>query len=858
MSADSPPPTAHDAEDLLPGPDLAELDRRTFMKTTAAGAIAAAGIGAGSTSVAADDDVAWYDHGLTYSPDSPDVSDLLFSGSSGDAPVNEDPNPDEVALHSTATNAHAWWDEIVDILVSNRLEDGVMAAHVAARAAISDSHEDGLNSSEAIDEVYDAIEDFYSTPAINVTNSMAMVLSQQMHVSKVARESEEIDDRFLAFTIANDNYTGDASMVPEGSYLDTEFSDTSIELPNGDSYDVQAPLFHQEWDNGDTLSFTISDRTLDAYDDQLEAFEFSTADNETAETNGRLTVQSVGDADLESRIVGVLAEWADWIEEIEALVSETKGNYDLDLIDEIYDALDSGEISHSDVRGIEGLAEHLSGSTDPTQSRYQMALLNSLGLNRNELADVASMTVEYTGFTGRTIHRDDNGAIDSVERTGYDSTVIEGQVFGDLVDDTTLSPGDSYAINHRWYAINSDDEVLSLTNDLSTIEKWSPPDNPYQISLPTDGSYVAVGHLSGATIYTNHGEEIAHADQSEAADEVIAHPDDDIWFAGSRNDEVVCYDLDGNSQWAYSVSDTPESLSIHPDGDRIAVVSGSGDVYSINMDGNSEWETGIAGSTDFGLDWHPSGDYLVVGNDEDEFIKIEAETGDIIDETDHGNGRTMELHWSSDGERIAVPHESPDLFAVYDADLNEVWTEAVDNTGESAAWTPDGQRVIFTNNFHAALYTRDGDHILTNDDIDSVAQTRFQHSRVDGMIDRAMGFDAPSGDSIDMIDGLLDVIELTDRDGNELEDDYEAEWDRPQYEETDITEYQEYVTHVSTEHAEAVAAEEEDDDGDVEVGFGWPSLTDFDADGMLGLGIVAGAVLLVVGVVTDLIPVLGD
>lgn len=752
--------------------------------------------------------------GMPFYPTGPTVTGLLFAEALGSVGHNEDPTRDEITLHNQCTGAKAWWDAALDMIRDSRLEDASMSANIEARAAIADAWEDNRTQSEARDDALAAIAEFFNTPARNATETVSSALTEISYAATAARADSDIDDRFVAFTIPSADYTGTGSVVESGSQVDGEpWVTHTVDLPTGDTYEVDAPSLSHEWDNGDTLTITLGD-VQSGYSDADENVTLSTADGNEVTNRLPVTIMNVPDADLESKTVLVLSEWADVMDEIETMSSQVRGNYDTTLVGDIYSALDAGDISPSDVRGVEGLAEHLSGSTDATSSRYQMALMNQLGLERNDLSNVASMTADYTGYTSRTIERTGDGSIDSVTLSDrVDAETMEGQLFGELGDGTTLSSGQSYLTGEVVFSTFGDTMYAISTSRNSVLWSYSGHSGDvYSIAVSPDGETVytagagevhALSATDGSVQWTNT--DVDGSSGAGAVHGMAVSPDGETVYA-SHDAVHAISTSDGTQQWSYGPSGTVEDVSVAPDGETI--YAGADSVVAISSDGTEQWVYSDISSVN-GVAASPDGS-TVFGA---------SHNGPV-----HGVTADGSQKWALSGRTeiatsVAVSPDSETVyFGSYDqivhahaaSDGTEQWTYSghSGNTNDVVA-SADGSTVYSVGGALHAIAANDGSALWSNDYGDGSVSVRDPPTEIAGSIGRAIFFDAPDGKEYELVNGLVTITELTNKDGETIDESESFDWDRPEHDSTDMSEYRTYVEETSVEHENAIAAEED-------------------------------------------------
>ncbi|SFC65249.1 PQQ-like domain-containing protein [Halobiforma haloterrestris] len=801
--------------------------------------------------------------GEAYDGTNPDTTSAgFFAGDATMSGVNDDPSADEVALHGQATTARAWWDDVATILLDNRLEDMSMVSNIAARAEIADAYQDGAGSNAAYDAALAGIDDQHSVLYRNTVATKVANLSQLSAISDVCRSTDGLNDRFVSWAPANDNYSGSGSIVQSGTYIAPDLTASSITLPNGDTYDVDVPEFHAEWDNGDTLTVKLDDDLLGHYDADAEEFVDVPTDNgEMVTFRAACVVNSVSDADLESKTVGVLADAAGVLNDIETNAAAVKGNYDQQLVDDLYAAMDDGTISPSDIRGVEGMAGHLSGSTDATDSRFQMALLAQLGLDRSDLSSVASMTLEYTGVTDRTLERDSAGKVSNLDyATLHEAEPIEGQLFADLRENTTLSAGETYQSGTNVYLNGSAYDPVGgerLTN--------SDGGTGYALHRPSNTAWTC----SGTSLYKfdviDGTSEHLWEESSDTGDMSHAAIGSarDVLVAASGYDSVGVFGIDpetGDELWNFNPESNTKTLALDAEGTVLAHGDSLGNVACYDVDSedySKRWSNGPFDVTN-GVDV-VDGVVYAVGKNGDVKAYDLADGTELWSSSYSSDGYSA-LAADYAGNEVYAGYSSGDVVALEAGSGSENWSVST-NVSDAGSMILDARGHLWFNDRNGLLVqidTADGTIVREHDVGDWAKDMATTDPRaVNGMVFNAIAYDGPSGESISLNYGSVTVQSLTDQDGNELEDDYEADWDRPEHDTVEIEEYQQELEKWSTEYENALEDEDDDSTDDGDDWLGLPSFGSFESGDLAGLAIIGGILMVIIGIATDYIPFVG-
>ncbi|GAA2913906.1 hypothetical protein GCM10010443_90610 [Actinoplanes cyaneus] len=860
-----------------------ETSRRDAMRLLAAAAAAGAGGTIATDSALADDDgdgIDWQRGAeLALTVTNPKAAALLHGGRLANRAVDEilgseDLTDGEIALHNQAVTAMEWWDA-TSIILENRLEDASMIASIRARDAIADAWEAGKEVGGGQQAAIEAIEDHYALIQRNELEVAIANWAQLGAVVNVQLEVDDISDNFVNWVVANDDYSGDGDLVADESNIMQETTEIEVDLLNGETYETEAPTFHVEWDNGDSAEFPLGQELIDAWDSDDEVFVMETEDGEEFEDRFTATVANVAEADLLAQEVGNLEEVMKLWDDIEDAAEESTQTYDLDIVEALYDAMDEGTLDPADVRGVEGIAEFLSGSTDATDSRYEMAMMSQMGLEHPNLADSASMTLSYTGFTHQTYSRnDEDGYVDGqLVHDRVEDEAIEGLLFGKLLGDTSLAAGQEYALNPvipvRGGLLNINGETLLEVDDLG-LPSLSPDGTTIVFEDSDEESTVAYDMDSDRVLWTH----------STPFDGGSFSPDGEMVYrvhGGMDVGEMLDAET-GDVLWTGSNDSTSNAARFSPDSEYLVESHGaSGLVVYDAVSGDVQWSTEVYIS---GLSLSPDGEAIATGthsnNDDGPGVYIfDLESGDRdLLETDEF---VHDVEWTLDG-----------VFTSWEDDGR---VELIDPETGDAEWTlhePDGE-----GDFQRLPDYRTVAHVSRNDDFDDdfrllsptgeVLHEAYDvlggpeeetgdpwlRGPVDGIIQHGVAFDAVEGEEVNLARGLIEVEEMVDSDGNEVvpfvTDELVAEleseagedietiledvdgiddaedletvsdvetiledvdgiddaedldsvetisWDEPQYDEVDTEEYRKYLEKVSEEYADALAEREEDD-----------------------------------------------
>ncbi|WP_121822937.1 hypothetical protein [Halostella salina] len=325
-------------------------------------------------------------------------------------------------------------------LFSNYLQDTGTIASIDARNAIGTAYEQGNTTTTADQMARSAIYDYYSVHMKNMLNYNNKQVAQLESATEIAKNSSEIDDSFVSGVTPVEYNDVIAQSVNASTLVDTKTK--TAQLPNGTEINYLAPVYAVQFsaeqsgvehtgtaritldpladynvtpdghirfdtsDSGGTHNF-ISENVnyVQPSSDALTPEDIAVdTPNGYIEILPTMNVQSISSSGLESATVYDFRDWLNRSNEIDSQSATVSGNYVNGFSEDIYTALDNGEISVSDLRGIDGQARHLIGDDDAnvTDDRYETAALTMLGIAQPNASQTSTMVVEYTGYTDRT------------------------------------------------------------------------------------------------------------------------------------------------------------------------------------------------------------------------------------------------------------------------------------------------------------------------------------------------------------------------------------------------------------------------------------------------------------------------
>ncbi|WP_133412269.1 hypothetical protein [Natrarchaeobaculum sulfurireducens] len=393
----------------------------------------------------------------------------------------------EADIHVNAQGTGEAWDS-TDILLGNYLEDTPTIASLEARDGIATAWEEGKSVEEADNEALQRINDYYSRLQIQV------IEETQAHMAELqyqANQSREIDDvsSSMVHPVVDDVTSGMGSdrYSHSGSAITDDTSTEEFDLRNGSVHEYEMPHFEADISDSDTPS-TGSDSDSLALDDKGDwSFQVDVgANNPRAHFDGRVMLENQPEYDLDSKETYDLAGPAERLEEIHDQAQVAVENYDEQFVEDLYHSLDEGQITPEDVRGAEGTVRYMSGDSEVTENRFQMALASVTGMEHTSME--STMEVHYDGYTD--MEYEWNSSSEEREQTfsNHVSTTYEGLLFA------AETPEDGFEVNGTYH-----------TDDL----------NGTQMMVPADGSdsvYFEKGTFTIDTMYDADGNETDQAD----------------------------------------------------------------------------------------------------------------------------------------------------------------------------------------------------------------------------------------------------------------------------------------------------------------------------------------------------------
>ncbi|WP_440769928.1 WD40 repeat domain-containing protein [Natronorubrum sp. DTA28] len=968
MSADDSPQPTPTAHDIFPG---CSLDRRTFLQGTGASAAAIAAGGMASSTAATVDNPTPYGivagvksaisgaasaSGAEYAVASMGVGGFVAVASyqALRSSINESPSSDPVILHNICRSeveslaAH-------EVNFNNRLNDARPVANLEARHGIALSWEDGENALTGYDISLQRIRQHYETPEFNHVHTTNKSALQYSYVAGAAEElvedggemegfdayftalasDPENDDESYQLQLTNDR-TEAAYELHDGTSIE-DVSEDELEDVLGDEYEsaaLETPVVEifeigeeGEVDSDDPIgSFPmISGEIVDTWDDEEEVVTVETDDGTELEWDYRFTSAGFhedeeSEEDVDSAPMGVFdgREFCKILQRIWDDSDTVTANYSQSFVEDIYAELDAGNITPEQVRSPEGMVHFLSGTDDPTNERFQVAMMQQFGMEQPDFSMVSGMEVTWSGATDTAVDVDPDLDDRHVYPDGFvDDEQYEGVVFGDALPEEGFQSGEKYVIGPPLYGFDQGGNLYAVNqNDGSLLwEKEVYDDTGRAAAISRDGDSIFIGGDEDTTVSLDASDGSVNWTYDDHSDRVgslaISH-DGDTLYAVDSADDIHAIDADsGSSNWTESpVSGSPNDLAASPTDDLLLTVGNFDDIVAIDTtDGSTEWTVdngGYAevvgftpdGQTAFAADdgtlmaldpetgdeqWSfgdfsfspdaltASNDVVAFGEWGGEIVGVDTESGEELWSDDDfprvtglstaPGGRTMYLA-SDDDLMAAFDPEDGTIEWTFDAPINAVQDvpifdpgEQVDGMASRAMIFDDGQVDLWNGVLEVhEMYDADGATITHVDDETIDDLEEATGEDIDTILEEVDGYDDESD-----IQYTRDVMNILEHYGaeDELENIHrnETDYESPEYDTFDSEDFAAFLNELE-DYQDSL--EEEDDETNVSVGIDNP-LDDFgDGAVWVGLAVIVMVILTVVSIVTDAIPILNN
>ncbi|MFC4247243.1 PQQ-binding-like beta-propeller repeat protein [Natribaculum luteum] len=705
--------------------------------------------------------------------------------------INESPSADQAILHNLCTS-EAESLTTHEIVFGNRLKDAPPVANLEGRHGIASAWEDGKSASTAYDRAMQRIRQYYELPEFNHWHVTAKSLLQLGFAAGAAQDTG--DDAWIAAT-GTDGSGNTVQFRFRGTTQEIDLTlhdGTAISNVNPDEADdvlgdlesavLEVPEVHlRDTTNGTDLETVpvISQDVVDSWDSANETLTYTLSDSTTVTLDSKFSIPNVG-SDLSSAVVWNPFETFRLLDEIHSQSDTVTGNYSQAFVEDVYAELDAGNITPQQVRSPEGMTHFLSGTDDPTNARFRVAMLQQLGMEQPDFSLVSEMDVSWSGATGRWVDPDPSISDRHVHPDEFVAdTSYTGVLFGSDLPPDGFKSGGSYHVGPVGFlAYENDNEVRAI--DLVTQEeqwRYSTGQQIAAVAADSLGETLFIGMAdSVAAVDATNGSELWSIDyatgSSSGVEAMTLSPDESTLYVTGYGDTLALSVSDGSTEWSHTPSNYGYSITVTPDGSTVVVGTNTPDVAGIDAtDGTELWlNTSSPVSNVYGAAAAPDGSAVYIGDD-GVVAALDPSDGSELSTYTGLTDYARVLTTGPDGT-VYVSNDNGD-YALDPSDWSVVWnTNTADIMPRSISVSSDGSEV-YVSNGNAEMYaldTSDGSQKWLFNPLGDVNNTVYHAitrttDPVDGIAGRALMFDEPSGSEITMATGVLEVVEMRDADG---------------------------------------------------------------------------------------------
>lgn len=789
---------------------------------------------------------------------------------------------DEIELHGEASY-QSRSIELYYNRVDDDLERTIDSATLDAREAIASAYENGEDSTTAYSDAMTAIRDYYSRHEENHLKVLQFELTQISTLCEKVAQNDEIRSSFL-------HATAEPVEAGTGTDYDTMLirdaaNEETFTLENDEEITIQMPEIQarvHETDStkdptiGTTDRYPIDQALIDSWDGTVPEGYLVWADSDGIEYDSVMdfvmfSIEDPNEAGVDLRdslVLFSMRQWMDRYHQIKDQSDSATGRFDQQIVDNMYDMMDAGNLDPAEVRGAEALAQFYAGEdTQVGDDAYNLALYNQLDLGQPDLTEMAHMTVTYSGATEQEAIYDSNGERQLLPAGYVEDQTMGGILYADQTPDAGLEVGRSYRIGEQVFAVMAGDVVaLDIVNneieweytgdevaDLVDVSpdgdtlysNWDNGDiRALDLDDPSEPSWVYSGHDSSVSDFdlSNDGS-VIYSCSSEVHAVDVNNPSEPQWAYTQLTDPVSCVladgvvvagdssgDIhgidpdDGTQMWAYSNADPISCLSESPDGGTIYAGDGTGDVFAIGVENPSDGEI-------WRYSGHSGSVQDLVATDS---MVFSSSFDSEVHAIDQGSSVWNYTALTNDAYGMTLSIQGDDLYVASDED--GIHSIPISNPG-------DAEQIYST----VSIMT---DVVVPKFEIDMA-----------GTLSQSMFYDASRSEEIQLLDGTLTIESMVNSDGEDIEEPQQWDGD-PDYSTIDNSEFVEYVEQ-QNELIQAIEnGGEEPESGGIDID--WPENPFGDGDGgggggMLGIVLVGLVVVSVAwSVVTDMIPFLGN
>ena len=364
--------------------------------------------------------------------------------------------------HANGNGVQESWESTY-ILTGNYLQDTPVIASLEGKQAIANSWENNVSQTNASDNVNESINEYYANLEVQILEEYSAHNAQMAYLSnQTIRDSDSPEDFFhqSGFTVTGSTYSYDHG------YLQGYTGSATYTLSNGTSHDYETPVLYYESDGDWVQNESV---WLSTYSESSGHFILNEGKSNEANWEGGVQVMNVPEFNLSSEEVYAHQEVVERLNEIESQRQTALNNFDPQMVDSMYTALDNGEITPEDLRGAEGMVRYLSGDSNVSEERYKIATHAVLDLEQPDLN--MTMKVQYEGATSYEMVEKNGSRVRNY--TDYVNTTYKGLLFSGETPTDGFVTGETYdtgALNGSQLIVTQNDTTHFYDGNF-TIEK---------------------------------------------------------------------------------------------------------------------------------------------------------------------------------------------------------------------------------------------------------------------------------------------------------------------------------------------------------------------------------------------------
>jgi len=370
------------------------------------------------------------------------------------------------------SNYETWesWSTVHD----NYMNDTGTIASLEAKHAIAQAWENGSSASVADSNARQAIEDYYAQRQRNLLAEFEKQNSEVAYIADVTNSHPDIDDRW----IYNSHWEAWSSSGDDGQIRNQKLTgnttNATVTLSNGETMNVTYAEVTYEVRKNSTWSWATRTTYVPVDGTRTNGYYVLPGGGGTDEVrvSGSFRVKNVekedGSADPNYPDTKALdyRQVTQRLNEIEDKRDTVLSNYPDGFAEDLYNKLESGEITVEEIYGAEGMARYLSGTGNATEQRFQYATMTLLNLNRSESLN-QTMTIEYNAST--SVSYEYNESTDTTVANYSDP--VTGTVDGMLF--SSDKPSGGFELNTTYNVSNLSGTQSIATDDGRTINLYN-------------------------------------------------------------------------------------------------------------------------------------------------------------------------------------------------------------------------------------------------------------------------------------------------------------------------------------------------------------------------------------------------